>query len=111
MNKYQGLWSRWHRYDMNGVKQIKRFEIDEIPCPLIDEGYTEWVRGTGPLSPEHYKNVAEAVRNTCKGKPKSPEQKMKMSKAAAGRPKSEEHKQSMREAWKRRRLQNYVSEV
>ena len=27
--KYKGLWSRWYRYDKNGIKHIKKFKIDE----------------------------------------------------------------------------------
>ena len=101
--KYQGLWSRWHRFDINGVKHIKKFSIDEVPTPLQESGFTEWRRGTGPLSPTHRQNVAEALRAACKGVPKTPEQKEKMRQAKLGKPKSESHKESMRKAWERRR--------
>ena len=101
--KYQGLWSRWHRFDDNGVKQIKKFSIDEVPSPLQEPGYTEWRRGTGPLSQVHRQNVAEALRAACKGVPKTPEQKAKMRAAKLGVPKSPEHRESMRKAWERRR--------
>ena len=106
--KYQGLWSRWHRFDSVGTKYIKRFELNETPHPLIENGYTEWVRGTGPLAPDHYENVSNALRKFSKGVPKSTEQKRKMREAKLGVPKTEEHKQKMREAWKRRRTEKYM---
>ena len=106
--KYQGLWSRWHRFDNDGVKYIKRFGLNETPHPLIENGYTQWARGTGPLAPDHYENVANALRKFCKGVPKSIEQKQKMREAKLGVPKSEEHKQKMRDTWKRRRTEKYM---
>lgn len=101
--KYKGYWSRWHRFDKNGVKYIRKFGITEIPCPLEDIGYTPWRRGTGPLSPEHYNNVANAVRKFSKGVPKSKQQKEKMRLAKLGKPKSPEHRENMRQAWARKR--------
>ena len=105
--KYQGLWSRWHRFDDNGVKYIQKFGIDEVPSPLHEQGYTQWARGTGPLNPEHRKNVANALRKMCLGKPKSAEQKKKMSEAKKGKPKSQAHKDAMRETWKKKRQAKY----
>ena len=105
--KYQGLWSRWHRFNDAGVKYIKRFGIDETPNPLTEEGYTEWRRGTGPLAPEHYENVVNAIKSFSVGIPKSPETKYKMRIAKLGVPKSEEHKTNMSKAWKRKRLERY----
>ena len=101
--KYKGCWSRWHRFDDNGVKQIKKFGIDETPSPLIMPGFTEWRRGTGPLNPEHYKNVSTAVRAFSLGVPKSAEQKEKMRLAKLGKPKSDQHRENMRKAWARKR--------
>jgi hypothetical protein len=95
--KYKGLYSRWYRFDENGNKHIKRFPIDFVP------ENNEWHRGTGPLNPEHRKNVTNALKRQYTGVPKSVEQREKMSKAKLGKPKTEEHKQSMRDAWKRRR--------
>lgn len=74
-----------------------------MPVPLQENGFSEWIRGTGPLSPEHRENVAKALRAVCKGVPKSVEQKEKMRLAKLGVPKSESHKESMRKAWIRRR--------
>ena len=105
--KYKGMWSRWHRYDINGCKQIKKFKIDETPTPLTEQGYTEWARGTGKLTDEHYKNVTTAVRNACVGVPKSDEQKEKMRQAKLGIPKSEEHKQNMKLSWQKKRQDKY----
>jgi hypothetical protein len=105
--KYKGMWSRWHRYDDTGFKQIKKFKIDETPTPLVEDGYSMWQRGTGKLTDEHYKNVTEAVRNACVGVPKSDEQKEKMRQAKLGVPKSEEHKQNMKLSWQKKRQDKY----
>lgn len=105
--KYKGMWSRWHRFDKNGAKYIRKFGINETPNPLIEPGYTEWRRGTGPLEDEHYKNVTNGVRNACLGVPKTEEQKHKMSLAKLGVPKSEEHRKAMSDAWKKKRQAKY----
>jgi hypothetical protein len=94
---------RYHRYDIYGTKYIKRFELNELPKNIIDEGYTEWIRGTGPHHPDALNNVINGVRKACLGVPKSPEQKEKMRQAKLGVPKSQEHKDNMRKSWERRR--------
>lgn len=109
--KYKGLWSRWHRFDSDGKKHIKKFGIDETPSPIQEEGYTCWVRGTGPLSEEHYKNVTTAVRKVCVGVPKTPEQKEKMRQAKLGKPKTLEHRQNMALAWKNKRKAKYQNAI
>jgi len=96
-------YSRWHRFDSNGVKHIKRFGIEEIPTPLQEQGYTQWTRGTGPHSPEALHNLRIAVQRACKGVPKSPEQKEKMRIAKLGVPKTEQHKLNMKLSHQRRR--------
>jgi hypothetical protein len=101
------LWSRWHRFNNNGVKFIKRFGVNEIPDPLIEEGYTEWRRGTGPLQGQTYENVVNGVRRFHTGLPKSETTKYKMSQAKLGVPKTEEHKANMSRAWKRKRIERY----
>lgn len=101
-NMAQGLWTRWHRFDGNGVKYIRKFGVTDTPNPLQEEGFTEWFRGTGPMSESHYQKVAEAMRRVSLGKPKSPETKLKMSKAKLGKPKSEQHKRNMSLAQRRR---------
>ena len=73
---------------------------------MLDEGYTEWVKGTGPHSEEAYQKVSEGIRRACKGVPKSAEQKQKMRQAKLGVPKSEEHKINMRKTFERKRLLN-----
>jgi len=73
MNK-QITFTRWHRYDMNGVKHIKRFNLGDTPTTLPDEGYTEWVRGTGDFTDEALNNLRNGIRRACKGVPKPPEQ-------------------------------------
>jgi hypothetical protein len=96
-------WTRWHRFDDAGTKFIKRFENNEDPSDIIDEGYTAWTRGTGPFSEEHYNNVVTGIRAVCKGVPKSEEQKQQMREAKLGVPKSEEHKKNMCIAWNKRK--------
>lgn len=100
----QLLWTRYHRYDSDGNKHIKRFETHEDPTNIVEEGYTQWCRGTGKLSPEQYENVVNAIRKSCKGVPKSEEHKKKMSLAKLGKPKSLEHRKNMSKAWEKRRI-------
>ena len=100
--KKQNSYMRYHRYDTNNVKYIKRFELGAtIPQP--EQGYTEWVRGTGPHDPIALNNVVNGVRKACKGIAKTPECKEKMRQAKLGVPKSQEHKDNMRKSWERRR--------
>jgi hypothetical protein len=101
--KKQITFTRWHRYDMNGVKHIRRFELGIMPATLPDEGYTEWIRGTGDFSDEALNNLRVGIQRACKGVPKPDSQKQKMRDAKLGVPKSEEHKQSMRDSWHRRK--------
>jgi hypothetical protein len=105
--QFKGMWSRWHRFDDQGVKQIKKFGTDETPNPLVEPGYTEWKRGTGPMSPEQYVNVTTAVKKACIGVPKTEEQKQKMRMAKLGVPKSEEHKKNMKLTWQKKRQERY----
>jgi hypothetical protein len=94
---------RYHRYDNNGTKYIKRFELNNLPSDTSEEGYTRWVRGTGKPSEQALNNVINGVRKACVGVPKTPEQKEKMRQAKLGIPKTEEHKLNMRKSWERRR--------
>ena len=110
MNK-QITFTRWHRYDMNGVKHIKRFELGVIPTTLPDEGYTQWVRGTGEFAPEALDNLRNGVRLACKGVPKTETQKQKMREAKLGVPKTEEHKKNMRNSWHRRKQREINAET
>jgi hypothetical protein len=91
---------RYHRFDENGNKIIKRFENDDTPGP-------EWTHGTGPLKPEHYEKLAAALRKFSSGVPKTEEQKQKMRMAKLGIPKTEEHKQNIRLAAKKKRQAKY----
>jgi hypothetical protein len=101
--KKEVRWTRWHRYDDNGSKYIKRFENHEDPSDITEQGYTSWVHGTGPLSADHYNNVVTAIKAACSGVPKTEEHKQKMREAKLNVPKTEEHKENMRLAWERRR--------
>jgi hypothetical protein len=94
---------RYHRYDQNNVKYIKRFELKDIVPTVAEPGFTQWTRGTGPHSPEALYNVTEGLRKACLGVPKSDEQKQKMRDAKLGVPKSQEHKDNMRKSWYRRK--------
>ena len=97
------LYQRWHRFDNNGVKYIKNYPMGEKPSTPNDMGFSEWKRGTGPFSPVQLNTLRTAVQKACKGVPKTPEQKQKMSQASLGKPKSEQHKQALKSAWARRR--------
>jgi hypothetical protein len=94
---------RYHRYDQNNVKYIKRFELNDTVPTNIEPGFTQWVRGTGPFAPEALHNVAEGIRKACTGVPKTEAQKQKMRLAKLGVPKSQEHKDNMRKSWYRRK--------
>ncbi len=102
--KKQHSYMRYHRYDQNNVKYIKRFELGAtIPEP--DMGYTAWIRGTGPHEPEALANVTNGLRRACLGVPKTEEHKQKMREAKLGVPKSQEHRENMRKSWYRRKEQ------
>lgn len=96
----QKQFKRYHKFDENGNKIIKRFENHEVPGP-------EWTHGTGPLKPEHYDNLVNGIRKACLGVPKSEEQKYKMRLAKLGIPKTEEHKKNIRLAAKKKRQERY----
>ena len=98
-------YNRYHRYDIYGNKYIKRFELGVEPVSIPDEGYTDWISGTGPHSPEAYDKVVEGIRRACKGVPKSETQKQKMRMAKLGVPKTQEHKDNMRKSYHNKRLQ------
>jgi hypothetical protein len=105
----QKSYNRYHRFDQYGNKYIKRFELDQTPKTLPDEGYTEWIRGTGPFRDDQLLNVQNGLRNACKGVPKKPETKEKMRIAKLGKPKTQEHKDNMRLSWERRRDQHLAN--
>ena len=106
----KNTYTRYHRYDQYGTKYIKRFENNCPPTNEPVEGYSEWMRGTGPFEAQALKNVTEGLRRACKGVPKTPEQKQKMRDAKLGVPKSQEHKDNMRKSWYRRREQQLNQE-
>lgn len=94
-------WNRYYRY-VNGVKVIQKFNKDVDPNTTTE--YTDWVRGTGPLSNELLNRLTEINQKHWTNKPKSTEQKKKMAEASKGRKKSETHKASLRKAWETRRI-------
>lgn len=94
--------SRWHRFDTNGVKHICNCDVFKHPEPLEQDGYTPWRRGTGPHTPEGLKNVQNGLRKACLGVPKTPEQKEKMRQAKLGKKKSAQTRDKMRQSHKLR---------
>jgi hypothetical protein len=105
-----GLWSRWYRFDSKGIKYIRKFQIDEIPTPLHEEGYTQWKRGTGPLTHENYLKLSNKLREVHTGVPKTEQTKQLMRKAKLGVPKTMEHRKNMSLAH-RKRLQRIKNET
>jgi len=93
---------RYHRYDKNNRKYIKRFELNET-IPTSEPGYSEWIRGTGPHSETARTNITNGLRKACCGVPKTPQQKELMRMAKLGVPKTQEHKDNMRKSWYARR--------
>jgi hypothetical protein len=94
-------YTRWHRFDKHGVKYIKNHPVGEKP--ENDSNFSDWKRGTGPFTEVQLNTIRIAVQKACKGVPKPPEQRKKMSLAKLGVPKTEQHKQAMKSAWARRR--------
>ena len=88
--------TRWHYFDHTGKKIIKRFPIGVTPP-------SPWQRGTGPHSPEVYAKIINHIESTFKNKPKSDEQRAKMSAAHKGVKKSPEHCANIAKAHARRR--------
>ena len=87
---------RYHMFQPDGTKIIKRFPIDVTPPP-------PWQRGTGPHSPEAYAKLMNHIDKTFRGKPKSDEQRRKMRDAKLGVPKTKEHCENIRKGHARRR--------
>ena len=89
--------TRWHHFDPHtGKKIIKRF-------PLGVEPGDPWQRGTGPHTPEVYAKLIDHIDKNFKGKPKSEEQRKKMSQAHKGVKKTPEHCANIAKAHARRR--------
>jgi hypothetical protein len=104
-------YSRWHRFDNNGVKYIMKCDVDKHPEPLQCEGFTQWTRGTGPHSPEALKNIQEGLRKACLGVPKKESTKQKMRNAKLGKRKSLETRQRMSASHQHRIQQKELSGV
>lgn len=63
--------TNWYRFDNNGVKYICLTDIDKFPEPLIQEGYTTWHRGKGPITELPKNNSHKLYKKKAKnGKPK-----------------------------------------
>jgi alkanesulfonate monooxygenase SsuD/methylene tetrahydromethanopterin reductase-like flavin-dependent oxidoreductase (luciferase family) len=87
---------RYHMFQPDGTKVIKRFPIDATPPQ-------PWQRGTGPHSPEVYAKIVDHIDKNFKGKPKSDEQRAKMSQAHKGVKKTPEHCANIARAHAKRR--------
>jgi hypothetical protein len=96
-------YNRYHRYDSNGVKHIKRFELNSVVPVTPEPGYGPWIHGTGPFAPQALLNVTRGLQRACTGVPKTPQQKELMRLAKLGVPKTQEHKDNMRKSWYARR--------
>jgi len=99
--KQTTYWNRYHRFE-NGVKIIQKFDIGIDPNKTTE--HTDWIRGTGPLTPELLNRLSEINRLNWSNKPKTLEQRQKMADASKGRKKSDAHRESLRKAWETRRL-------
>ena len=87
--------SRWHCFDQDGKKIIKRFGADETPSE-------PWQPGTGPHTLEAREKIVKHLKERLH-KPKSAETKLKMSKAKLGKKFTQEHKDNLRKAQQRLR--------
>lgn len=90
--------TRWFHVDpQTGKKIIRKFGVNETPPP-------PWARGTGPHSPAVRAKLEAHIAKTFTGKPKSAEQRKKMSDAAMGKKFSAEHRANMRKRWANERM-------
>ena len=87
--------SRWHCFDQDGKKIIKRFGVDETPG-------APWLPGTGPHSPEAREKIIKHLKEKVH-KPKSDETKRKMREAKLGKTFTPEHRANLRKAQQRLR--------
>jgi len=92
---------RYHMFKPDGTKVIKKFPIDVVPPQ-------PWQRGTGPHSPEVYAKIINHIDKNFKGKPKSDEQRAKMSQAHKGVKKTPEHCANIAKAHARRRKEKQL---
>lgn len=91
--------TRWFYIDeQTGHKVIRKFSVDATPP-------SPWARGTGPHSPEVRAKLEAHIAKNFTGKPKSAEQKKKMSDAAMGKKFSPQHRANMRKRWANERKQ------
>ena len=87
---------RYHMFQPDGTKVIKKFPIDHEPG-------APWQRGTGPHSPEAYAKIVDHIDKNFKGKPKSDDQRAKMSASHKGVKKTPEHCANIAKAHAKRR--------
>ena len=92
---------RYHMFKPDGTKVIKKFPIDVTPP-------SPWQRGTGPHSPEVYAKIINHIDKNFKGKPKSDEQRAKMSASHKGVKKTPEHCANIAKAHARRRKEKQL---
>ena len=88
--------TRWHYFDQDGNKVIKRFPIDHDPG-------APWIRGTGPHKPETAKTLRKHLKEKVHQRPVSDETKRKMSEAKLGKKFTPEHRAKLKQAHQRLR--------
>jgi len=80
------------------VKLIKRFPINTIQPIQRNDEFTEWCRGTGPHSAEAMIKINNHIASKITGKPKSAEQKQRMSEAKLGKKFTKDHRAKLAQA-------------
>ena len=87
--------SRFHYFDQDGNKVIKRFPIGVTPGE-------PWLPGTGPHSEQAREKIIKHLKEKVH-KPKSAETKRRMSEAKLGKTFTPEHRANLRKAQQRLR--------
>ena len=96
--------TRWHCFNKStDQKMIRRFGVNEKQPTQHDPQFTPWVRGVGPHTEEALAKIRVINAEHFKGKPKSANQREKMSQAKLGRKFTKEHRSKLAASWKGKR--------
>ena len=96
--------TRWHCFNLaTNAKMIRRFSVNETQPTQHNADFTQWVRGTGPHSPEAKAKIQAHIARSFKGVPKSDNQKEKMRQAKLGKKFTAEHRAKLTASWKGKR--------
>lgn len=68
----------WHRFDIRGIKYVCMTDIDKSPEPRIQDGYTIWRRGKGPIDLHVSDKLHKKVKKHGKSKKNIQTKKQKM---------------------------------